>query len=805
MVKNIVQNIFNNSSIFYNNIILKNINIKLIILYIVSFFISMVGFNGELNPFAVSMLGAFCSLNIPVGILVLLCAIGTYLSFGTISTIMYVMTAIIFISTIMVAKPKKFVGTEENEKIRLAKYLIISVIIIQILKLCVIDNTVYSILQSILYVGAVYIFYKIFVNSIGVIKNYGVKKVFSIEELIGTSLLLSIAISALGDFNIYGISICNVLCIFIIMVMGWKNGMLVGATLGVVEGVTIGLIFNSEPILIAVYAFSGLLAGLLSKFGKIGVIIGFILGNIILTYVSNGNTVAIIHLREIFIASLGLILMPKKIELKLNDIMGDRQLFQYNKERLLEESKDTIYKLNSFSNTLNEIAKSYNDEENDEIHEKLEKENLKAFMDEVLINIESAKDNLIYEDIVNTKNNILKDIYLELCKKDELNIYDLAKIFEKNNNYIIGFEENIKLKNDMEVILKVINYTYQISKMNFIWKQKIIQSRKNVSNELNGVSKVINTIAEDIDKKFDKKYDDLETEIRLILKTRNIKLKNIKIKKEKNNKYNIYLYLLNSDVDNKILIEKILSDTLKQEIKYEKTKEIDKKNILQKYSTKDKYMLQMGMSKITKNNNKISGDSYIKSKLEDGKYLIAISDGMGSGKEAKKSSELALKMLEKLLEEGFDKDASINLINSTINLNNNEEIFATLDIAILDLFAGNIECIKNAACPTFIKSGKEVSEINSVGLPAGILENIDFVVYEKDLKENDIIIMCSDGLLDSKIEDINENNWLKKALESMETTNVQKIADILISEAKDNSMGIAKDDMTVIVLRIVKK
>ena len=796
MVKNIVQNIFNSSSVF------ENINIRLIILYIISFFISMVGFNDELNPFAVSMLGAFCSLNIPVGILVLLCAIGTYLKFGLVSMIIYVMTAIIFISTIMVAKPKKFVGTDENEKMRLAKYLIISAVITQGLKLCVTDMLVYNVLQSILYVGAVYIFYKIFVNSIGVIKNYGVKKVFSTEELIGTSLLLSIAIAALGDINIYGISICNVLCIFIIMVMGWKSGMLVGATLGVVEGVTIGLIFSSEPILIAIYAFSGLLAGLLSKFGKIGVIIGFILGNIILTYVSNGNTVAIIHLREIFIASLGLILMPKKLELKLNDIMGDRQLFQYNKERLLEESKDTIDKLNSFSNTLNEIAKSYNDEESNEIHEKLEKENLKAFIDEVLINIESAKDNLIYEDIVNTKNNILKDIYLELCKKDELDIYDLVKIFEKNNNYIIGLEENPKLKNDMEVILKVINYTYQISKMNFIWKQKIIQNRKSVSNELNGVSKVINTIAEDIDKKFDKKYDDIETEIRLILKTRNIKLKNIKIKKEKNKKYNIYLYLSNNDSDNKTLIEKILSDTLKQEIKYEKTKEIDKKNIMQKFSTKDKYMLQMGMSKKTKSNNKISGDSYIKSKLEDGKYLVAVSDGMGSGKEAKKSSELALKMLEKLLEEGFDKDASINLINTTINLNNNEEIFATLDIAILDLFEGNIECIKNAACPTFIKSGKEVSEINSVGLPAGILENIDFVVYEKDIKENDIIIMCSDGLLDSKLDD---NNWLKKVLENMETTNVQRIADILISEAKDNSMGIAKDDMTVLVLRIVKK
>ena len=213
-------------------------------------------------------------------------------------------------------------------------------------------------------------------------------------------------------------------------------------------------------------------------------------------------------------------------------------------------------------------------------------------------------------------------------------------------------------------------------------------------------------------------------------------------------------------------------------------------------------MLQIGMSKLTKDNCSVSGDSYIRVKLEDGKYLVAISDGMGSGREAKKSSEVALKMLEKLLKEGFDKEASISLINSTINLNTNEELYATLDIAILDLFEGNIECIKNAACPTFIKTGKEVAEINSIGLPAGILEKIDFVVYEKDLAENDIIIMCSDGLTDSKKED---NNWLKTTLEKIQTENVQKIADILISEAKDNSMGKVNDDMIVIVLRIVKK
>ena len=65
-------------------------------------------------------------------------------------------------------------------------------------------------------------------------------------------------------------------------------------------------------------------------------------------------------------------------------------------------------------------------------------------------------------------------------------------------------------------------------------------------------------------------------------------------------------------------------------------------------------------------------------------------------------------------------------------------------------------------------------------------------------------ILCN-SLLDSKLQNGNEQNWLKTTLENMETTNVQRIADILISEAKDNSMGIAKDDMTVIVVRIVKK
>ena len=104
------------------------------------------------------------------------------------------------------------------------------------------------------------------------------------------------------------------------------------------------------------------------------------------------------------------------------------------------------------------------------------------------------------------------------------------------------------------------------------------------------------------------------------------------------------------------------------------------------------------------------------------------------GQRAKKSSSTVIKMLKRLLTTGFDKDVSIGLINSSINLNSNEETYATVDISVIDLKTGNIEFVKNGACPTFIKTGTKTEVVKAVSLPAGIVENIDLVVYDKDLK-----------------------------------------------------------------------
>ena len=240
-------------------------------------------------------------------------------------------------------------------------------------------------------------------------------------------------------------------------------------------------------------------------------------------------------------------------------------------------------------------------------------------------------------------------------------------------------------------------------------------------------------------------------------------------------------------------VSKVISELAEdiEEEKQEKKEEVYKLN-------------QVVLTK-TKNKSDISGDNNLVTKLEDGKYMLAISDGMGSGVQANKSSNTVINMLKKLLTNGFNKEVSIGLINSSINLNSNEETYATIDIGIVDLSTGNIELVKNGACPTFIKSKNKVEVIKSVSFPAGMLEKIDLVVYDKDLKEEDIIIMCSDGILESNTEYENKEIWLKNLLENIETNDIQKIANIIMQEAVDNGFGVAKDDMTVIVAKMEKR
>ena len=785
------------TDIFANVFSIKNIPI-----YVVSLMISMVGLTGELSPFSISMLGACISNSVPLLGIVAFAIVGNAIKFGISGALAYILTALVLIVTMYIIKPK-YNDDERNEKVNLAKNIFISTLIIQLAKVGMSGFTLYDVLSIICFSIIAIVFYKIFVNSIIVFRDFGETKAFSIEEILGASLMLAISVGAFGDLSVLGFSIRNILSILIVLILGWKNGVLVGTTAGVTIGVTLGVITSSEPIMVAAYAISGMIAGVLNKFGKLGVIIGFCLGNIVLAYVSNGYTVELIHFKEILIASIGLLAVPKSIQINIKEFVGNSKLLPVFPDRALNKSKETAERLNNVSDTIQEMAKTYKTQEA-EIEKVPVQSNKEIFISELLDNLSGYEDNMLYDDISKTDGPIVDEIFKVLVDKQEITRESLLEIFEKCNSYIVGFDDkkiSEFLEENIAQMVRVINMSYKISKSNFVWQKKFEENKKNIETQLQGVSRAISNIAENIEKniKNEEQFTNQKKQIVELLKQKDIEIQEISIQRE--DRFLVEIYMEKSNITDIDYIEKILTEVLKEKIVLNQEASIGTRlNFL----SDDKFVMAIGNSETTKTNSRISGDSFLSIKLKDGKYLVALSDGMGSGEEARQSSNKALKMLENLLLSGFDKKTSLELINSSL-INQNEEIFATLDIAIIDLYKGNVELIKSGACPTYIKSKNSVQVIKANSLPAGIINEYSLQSFDRDISSGEILLMCSDGILDSNVEYKNKELWVKYLLEDIETNNTKKIADLVLNEAIDNGYGTAKDDMSVVVCKFLDK
>lgn len=828
-----------------------------VLIYILTFMISEVslGQNREdiIAPFGIALAIAAISNSIPALFVFLAGLIGSFVKFGWSQTAFFALTFLAFLIMYLIKKPAP--SEEGEKKLNLGAYTFFSVLIASFLKMLVSGFYFYDILIVLIYSISAYIFYKIFNGSITVISDYEKKQVFSIEEVIGASLMVAIAISAFGKLSILGFSLRNIICIFMVLVLGWRNGVLVGSASGITVGIVLGIISDGNPTLIAAYAISGMIAGLLNKFGKIGVIVGFILGNVIIAYSANGGTKNIIMFQEILIAACGLLALPKNTKFDIESILPKTKMLPAPVGKI-EASPETMLKLDSISETISQMSKSY---QKDTSYEN----NLKAFEFELQKSMPDLENNILYDYVEENFEKLAKDVFDYIIKEGVLTQNGMVAIFAKNNIYILNSDEDksdVKMIDSVREVVKFYNSAFNTCKKDLIWQKKIIEKNKNVSQELNNVKNAIDSISKGIEsensaKNVDKFFEKEEEIKNQLLKTGvdviGIKIYQDEIQKEKDRVDNKEIEYANSksksntinyanpkiNQNNKAIetaktgrmkieivtnlcddetgekcpvkqIKRVIETALKKEF-YLQNQICGIRQSLSKctftFLENDKYVLQTGIATAKKYSSIVSGDSISKVRLGDGKYLLAISDGMGSGPDARKNSKIATSMLERLLNSGFDKNTSINLINSAIINANSEEMYATLDVEIFDLYTAKAEFLKNAACPTYIKRNRNVKEISANSLPAGILNNAKVDCFDIDLQDGDIVVICSDGIIESNTEYDNKELWVKNLLEEIQTDIPERIANIILKESVDNSVGRPRDDMSVIVAKIIKK
>jgi stage II sporulation protein E len=801
MFQNIVDEVEENSNNRGNSIKIKEILKEIfkyqnVIIYILTFFLSMLCFKKNIMTFALSILAACLSSTIPIIGVLIVSSIGVVVSSGFESLGVYLLTVLIYFLLVFLFKPK-IAMEERNEILKTGSRLFWASLFVNIFNIHG-TSFIYNLFASAVYSAISYIFYKIFVNGLIVLKSFNEKRAFTVEEVVGSAIIIAVASTALQNMNMIGLNISLIIVAFVIMLLGWKHGILISCGAGISMGLILAILQNGNMNLLGVLAVAGFFSGTCGSFGRFGSMIGFLLGTILVSYYTNVDVFSNIGYVELIISSVLLLFIPREAKIQISDLVGKSKLLTNSGENRLTTNEDIAQKLNTLSNAIVDNQLEDNKQKEDI---NLQEMYIQNFLD----NLENCSNNILYEELTSNES-IIADIYKDIQNNEILIESDLISIFEKHNNYIFMQDETIK--SDLQEIIKIANRTQKMIQIE-LTKKAEIKNQKNILKEsMKSVSEVISKCAKEITNVEERAFAKQEEELKIIL-SKKFDIEDITIKQASNKKYIITLKLKFEQAD--ILREKskitniadIISKAIGNKMSFQKDYRNTEKSIYtQTYSSEDKYIMQVGTSKISEENSKMSGDCNLQMRINDGKYLLAISDGMGTGKIAREKSKLAIQTLKELLENGFENAQSVSLINSMLNQKNETDTFTSMDITILDLFNGTAKIMKNGACNTYIKNKRNIQVIKSSENPIGILGKVELNETEVQISDGSIVIMCSDGVLESK-EKYNKD-WIEEFLKNISTNNAQKIADMVLAEAIDNSYGIANDDMTVIVAKIIK-
>ena len=193
----------------------------------------------------------------------------------------------------------------------------------------------------------------------------------------------------------------------------------------------------------------------------------------------------------------------------------------------------------------------------------------------------------------------------------------------------------------------------------------------------------------------------------------------------------------------------------------------------------------------------VCGDSHLVRMLGTSKLLLMLSDGMGVGQAAADESRETLRLLWRFLEAGISRDLALETVNQQMLMRTGEDIFATLDLCVVDLSTGMAEFTKFAACRTLVLRDGEILPIEGGRLPLGVLENVQPTVRRVRLRAGDVLIMGSDGVMEA-----GEPLMIERAVRARPGCPPDQLAEHLVREAGLRRGEERCDDLTCICARI---
>lgn len=611
--------------------------------------------------------------------------------------------------------------------------------------------------------------YNLGVASSSLLKHQKIGKIRQ-SEILATCLLVILSIGGVLEVlenPLFGYILLSLVFLFISQVLNIS----LLAYLLVISAPTMYFIFNFSFEQIILFLLPITVIGLFNINKKYYVIFSYIVTYIFILLLQGKNifnyTIYLIPILTSFIYMC----IPS---LLINDVKSHI----FNVETFEQENIRHVKKLEiEVASKLDSIAKLFEDisleYKNDDSYRLLRKQTSTLFYN---LCVNCPKNKKCYQtDETNNISVFLKSISSELNNDDIENISNNclkpSRFLELSSNY----------KNEF---YREYNYNEQYK-----------QLKKALAYQVLGFKEMLEQYSNKIKLEELPFIDSLQDQIKNIILSMNIDLIYIDTHIENNSKLTILLDVKLNDIElEKRKIIENLEKNLHKSLKIIKINEMSLDNyhslLIQEY---EPYEFIFGINQVSKSVD-INGDSYLAMNNEY-EHIYVISDGMGSGKDAKEESSTTLKLLKDIISCGGDIKYSIMMINSLLKAKNRYDTYATLDLVTIDNKTLKSHFSKNGSPCSFVYRGDELIKVDSSSLPIGIIDNVNVFDCEIDLKEDDIIVMFSDGIDDNQLK-------MKDIIKKCCGEHPQQIAKLVIDNLRDKKVN---DDTTVMVIKIKKK
>ncbi|MED1865501.1 stage II sporulation protein E [Fictibacillus nanhaiensis] len=636
----------------------------------------------------------------------------------------------------------------------------------------------------------------IFLQSIPLLTNKKIPQSLKNEEIVCLMILLASVMTGTIGWQINDVAVEHVVSRYLVLLFAFVGGAAIGSTVGVVTGLILSLAQVASLSQMSLLAFSGLLGGLLKEGKRFGVSLGLIIGTVMIGLYGEGRSEITSTLMESGFAVLLFLLTPKTAISNISKYVPGTREHSMHQQQYLKKIRDvTASRVERFSSLFQALSHSFQS-----VGSSLNEEESTREVDLFLSNITEKtcqtcfKKEQCWAQNFTTTYDLMTRLMVEQEDYSDVKDRKLKREWEKHC---------IKPEKITDLMKKELTQYRASQKL----KIQVQESRRLVADQLMGVSQVMGDFAKEIQRE-QENHQIQEEQIKDSLAQAGIDVGHVDIYSLETSNVDIEMTIpsCNGSGIAEKLIAPILSDILEETIlvTHEDCANYPTGYCHLSFHSAREYMVETGIASAAKGGAWLSGDSHSTIEIGAGKFAVAIADGMGNGERAFIESNETLQLLQKILQSGIEEEVAIKSVNSVLSLRTTDEIFSTLDLAMIDLQDASAKFLKIGSTPSFIKRGDQIKTVEASNLPMGIIRDFDVDVVDEQLKAGDILIMMSDGIYEAPRHIENIDAWLKRKIREIDTEDPQEIADLIMEEVIRSGNNGIEDDMTVAVTKIEK-